>query len=279
MEDLGRRRKFLQAGILGSIGFILGSAGIPKVSVAGESSLQQPLLDEAIAAHGGLNRWRELTQFSVRMSLYGQLFDRKGHGGGELAHLDCEGTTREQYFRMTGFREPDLRLTYRPERVALERTDGTLLQARINPSDAFAGHTAMSQWDDLHLAYFCGYANWNYFVVPFVFADPGFECVEDGIWQENGETWRRLRVTYPPGFVTHTRVQTFYFDGKGLLRRLDYGPTLAGPGHVAHYCDEHKIFNGIVMPTRRRAYRLEADGNVVKSLLLVGLDISSAEFS
>jgi hypothetical protein len=269
----------MQAGMLSMMNLIMGSPGYSSEAASEvQSGSPRSLLDEVIAAQGGLDRWREFTRFTVQMSLYGGLFDRKGHGGGELAHLICDGATRDEFLRMTGFREPDLCLVYRPDRVSLERTDGTVLQARDNPREAFAGHTAMTQWDDLHLAYFSGYANWNYFVVPFVFADPGFQCEETGTWHEDGETWRRLKVTYPSGFVTHSSVQTFYFDTNGLLRRLDYGATIAGTGRIAHYCDEHKAFDGIIMPTKRRAYRLDAEGNPLKASVWVGLDIPSAEF-
>jgi hypothetical protein len=169
------RRSFVRAGALGAMGLLMGSGGLASDATS-EVRLEPPgsLLDEVIAAQGGLERWRRFTRFSVHMSLYGGLFDRKGHGGGELAHLVCDGTTKGEFLRMTGFREPELRLVYTPDRVSLERVDGTVLQARDNPREAFVGHTAMTQWDDLHLAYFSGYANWNYFVVPFVFADAGF---------------------------------------------------------------------------------------------------------
>jgi hypothetical protein len=41
-------------------------------------------------------------------------------------------------------------------------------------------------------------------------------------WQENGETWRRLKVTFPASIATHSAEQTFYFDQEGLLTRHDY---------------------------------------------------------
>jgi hypothetical protein len=40
-----------------------------------------------------------------------------------------------------------------------------------------------------------------------------------------------------------------------LLRRLDYGPTIACTGRIAHYSDEHRNFDGIMMPTRRTPSR------------------------
>src|SRR3546814_4504928 len=42
-------------------------------------------------------------------------------------------------------------------------------------------------WDLLHLAYFCGYAGWNYLTTPFLFTYPGFETEEIEPWEEEGE--------------------------------------------------------------------------------------------
>jgi hypothetical protein len=58
------------------------------------------------------------------------------------------------------------------------------------------------------------------------------------------------------------------------LRTYNYGSW----ARIARYSDEHRIFNGIMMLTRRRAYRLDAEGNPLKAPVCVGLDISPAEF-
>jgi hypothetical protein len=57
---------------------------------------------------------------------------------------------------------------------------------------------------------------------PFLFARHDFVTEETGPWPEDGEIWRRLLVTYPDIIVAHHRQQTYYFDDRGLLRRLDY---------------------------------------------------------
>ena len=65
-------------------------------------------------------------------------------------------------------------------------------------------------------------------VAPFLFARSDFVTQETGPWHENGQTWRRLLVTYPDTIVAHTRQQTCYFDDAGLLRRLDYSVDIPG---------------------------------------------------
>jgi hypothetical protein len=66
-----------------------------------------------------------------------------------------------------------------------------------NGSIRFAGQVRATPWDPMHALSFASYANGNYFVAPFIYASPGFETRETGVWQERGETRRRLEVTYP----------------------------------------------------------------------------------
>ncbi len=56
---------------------------------------------------------------------------------------------------------------------------------------------------------------------PFILAQPGVMAEEIAPWSEQGETWRRLRVTFPETIATHSREQIFYIDTDGLIRRHD----------------------------------------------------------
>jgi glyoxylase-like metal-dependent hydrolase (beta-lactamase superfamily II) len=47
---------------------------------------------------------------------------------------------------------------------------------------------------------------------------------------------------------------------------MDYAPVVTGNLRIAHYTDEHKTFDGIVIPTRRRVYRRNPDGTADKSV-------------
>jgi hypothetical protein len=55
-----------------------------------------------------------------------------------------------------------------------------------------------------------GYACWNYFTTPFLFAYPGVQASEIEPWREAGQTWRRLQVRFPPHIGTHSPSQVFY---------------------------------------------------------------------
>ena len=53
---------------------------------------------------------------------------------------------------------------------------------------------------------------WTYLTQPFTNVLPGFETQEIDPWNEKGERWRRLRVTWPERPVGHSRVQTLYIS-------------------------------------------------------------------
>ncbi len=55
---------------------------------------------------------------------------------------------------------------------------------------------------------------WTYLNTPFLFALDGVKTEEIEPWRENGETWRRLKVTFPPNIASHSTVQTFFFGAK-----------------------------------------------------------------
>jgi hypothetical protein len=68
-------------------------------------------------------------------------------------------------------------------------------------------------------------------------ARPGFQLCEGEPWRERGETWHRLEATFPPDIPTHCPRQTFYFDERGLLRRLDYTvDVFSRLASAANYC-------------------------------------------
>jgi hypothetical protein len=91
--------------------------------------------------------------------------------------------------------------------------------------------------------------------------------------------WRPLKVTFPSHVATHCAQQVFYFDADGLLRRHDYIPDVIGWGPVAHYTSEHREFDRIMVPTRRRVYPVDPDGNVEDEPLVVAIDLDSVKFS
>lgn len=157
-----------------------------------------------------------------------------------------------------------------PERVWTQDANGKIQTSRSEPRGAYEGHTRESKWDQLHLTYFMGYALWNYTSIPFALAGPGFECREIEEHWESGyvnssgvaESWRVLDVTFPQNYHAHTRKQKFYFDREKLwIRRMDYVADVA-KGVATHYCFDHRVVNGIVLPMRRRVVRRDPETNI-----------------
>jgi hypothetical protein len=59
------------------------------------------------------------------------------------------------------------RTVFEPNRVSLETENGQVLDTRDDPRASFRGHSQETPWDDLYVAYFSGYALWNYLSIPF----------------------------------------------------------------------------------------------------------------
>lgn len=233
----------------------------------------------AIAAHGGLDTWRQFSRVTARLVNGGALWHLKGVPG-VLDDVHVTADLRRPWASHAPFRQPDLRTAFTPDRVAIERIDGTVIEERRDPRAAFAGHTLETPWDDLHLAYFAGYAMWTYLTTPFVLAWPGVTSDEVAPWQEDARTeWRRLRVTFPETIATHSREQTFYFDREGLLQRQDYAVDVMGGTTAAHYVSRHETIAGIVVPTRRLVYPPLADNRPDQALLVVSIDLSDIAFT
>jgi hypothetical protein len=108
-----------------------------------------------------------------------------------------------------GVREPTPASAFTPEQVAIETGDSAVLEALHQPRASFAGHAAETPWSSLQLAYFVGTAMWTYLTQPFTFTLPGFQTAELEPWDEAGQHWRRLRVTWPSYLARHD------YDGHG----------------------------------------------------------------
>jgi hypothetical protein len=117
---------------------------------------------------------------------------------------------------------------FTPGRVWIEDANGGVVEERATPRASFAGHVLTTPWDKLQELYFVSYALWNYLATPFMFTEPGFETREIGPHEENGETWHRLLVKYPPSIPAHCAEQVLYFNAQGLLQRMDYSVDVVG---------------------------------------------------
>jgi len=229
------------------------------------------LLESAIAAHGGIDRWSQVTAITVNASVTGALFHVKGKPDA-LKDVRFEADTKRQLLTMD-YVGQDKQSVFEPSRVVIQRRDGELIDARDEPEGSFGGHQLETPWDDIHLAYFTGEALWTYLNVPFLYSWPGFTTEEITPIEVDGETWRRLTVTFPEHVKSHTREQISCFGPDGLLRRHDFTIDILGGATGMLYATDSRNVDGIIIPTTRRGYAWQGDYQRIPEPLLVAIDM------
>ena len=211
------------------------------------------LLDEALAAHGGADALDGVDTIDVELRGGGLAFET--HGAPADAGFRASIDAHRPRVTFTDFLRVGRTATFTPERVTLNG------EARDDPRRRLG--TLHPRWDHLDLAYFCGYALWNYLTTPWLLTRAHTKELPG----------RRLRVTFPRDIPTHCPVQTFHFDEQGLVTRLDYTALVFGRwARAAHVCREHRRFGPIVTPTVRRVTPRVA-GRVVPEPTLVHIHL------
>jgi hypothetical protein len=217
------------------------------------------LLDEALAAHGGADALDDVGHIDVELRGGGFAFESHGlpAAGAFRARVDAH----RPHVDFTDFLRVGRPATFTPDRVTLGD------EQRDDPRAGLG--TLHLRWDHLDMAYFCGYALWNYVTTPWLLLSA----------QTRELPGRRLRATFPSDVPTHSRVQTFHFDAAGLLTRLDYTAGVFGRwARAAHVCGEHRRFGPIIAPTRRLVTPRVA-GRPLPGPTLVYLEIVSMRFA
>ena len=92
--------------------------------------------------------------------------------------------------------------------------------------------------------------------------------------QVDGETWRRLKVTFPDHIKSHTREQISCFGPDGLLRRQDYTVDILDGAPGLNYAADYRDVDGIIIPATRRIYAREGHYQLVPEPLLVAIDMA-----
>jgi hypothetical protein len=229
------------------------------------------LLKLAVESHGGLDRWNKVKAIKVAASITGGIWYVKGKGD-FLKNVVLTAETQKEHLTVD-FPGQDKRAIFEPNRIVIEKADGTLVEARDNPVKSFEGQQRETPWDDIHVAYFVGEALWTYLNTPFLYTHEGFSTEEIRSIEVEGETWRRLKITFPDNVKSHTREQISCFGPDGLLRRHDYTVDILGGATGLNYASEYRNVDGIIVPTKRRVYAYEGDYQLVKEPLLVAIDM------
>src|SRR5882762_1033213 len=123
-------------------------------------------------------------------------------------------TTKERL--TTDFPGQDKKFVFEPNCIVMEKIDGTVIN-RDDPEASFAGQQGSTPWNDFDVIYFQGEALWAYGNTPFRYTREGFATEEIPSIQVHGETWRRLRITFPDYMKSHTRRQSLALARTGCF--------------------------------------------------------------
>jgi hypothetical protein len=217
----------------------------------GRECVVSDLVDFALRGSGGIERWRAARTIRAWLNLRGPTFD----GVGQPTVLDGIRVAVDVHRQRTVFTDytgPGRIGTWTPDRVTVADRSGTVLSGRHGPREQFPPRDEHTRWDELHALYFAGYAMWNYLTTPFLLTWPGVQVEElDPERQDDGETWRRAKVTFPPEIAAHSAEQEWYHDEAGRLRRMEYAPYVLGGFRGSHRVGGHREVGGLVFPTHR----------------------------
>jgi hypothetical protein len=235
------------------------------------------LLDGALEAAGGLERWREHGFLSACLAQGGGLWAMKGQAG-VLDDVRVDVALHQEWASHHPFGAPELRSSFTPRRVAIRDGGGMTVEALDDPRGTFETHAIDTPWTRLQLAYFVGTAMWTYLTQPFCLALPGFRVQELSPWREDSKVLRRLAVEWPNYLASHSARQTLYFDDAGRLARHDYQVEIIAGAPAAHLFDGFVSVDGIAVPTRHRIHPRDAADRIDTGNVIVAIDIDEIAF-
>ena len=228
-------------------------------------------MDDAVKAHGGLDRWVAVRSLSAPLSIGGRLWADRGHDG-VLADAAVFIDPHRQHVEFSGFGPQRLRTWYEPRLVIVLTEDGIEVDRRRDPRASFT-QDAAALWDDVQVAYFASYAIWNYLTLPYLLTASGVKTAEIEPWPAVDSSWRRASADFARATVdTHNRLQYYNFDSNNLLVRHDYDADVLGGAPASNQAWEYGEFSGLLFPTRRRVTARGADGAAGIGPILVSID-------
>ncbi len=235
------------------------------------------LLQLAIEAHGGLERWRQFNEVKANVSITGALWHLKGQPD-VLKNVQVVAQLHRQHL-VTHLIGKDRRTIFTAGEVSIESESGVIEETRVDPATSFRGQSLDTPWDMLHVAYFASYALWSYITIPFLYTYPGFVTEEIAPWEEDSEQWRALKITFPDSTAGHSRNQISYFGPDGLLRRHEYTVDVLGNAPGLNYASDYQAISGLMVPHKRRVFAYDGEKRKVADPLLVAIDLCEVDFS
>jgi hypothetical protein len=200
------------------------------------------LLEKVLEAHGGLERWHSVIAIEADLRSGGFALASK-FAAGPFRSYRMTVTPAEPRTLVEPYPEARRRGVFEGDVVRIESDAGETLAERRDPRRLFPGVRRRLWWDRLDALYFGGYALWNYFTTPLLLTRDEVELREEG---------RQLHAKFND-LPTHSREQVFHVSDRGLIVRHDYtAEVFGGWAKAKHICSQHREFDGLVFPTRRR---------------------------
>ena len=157
-------------------------------------------------------------------------------------------------------------------------SSGNLIKKREYTSDKVPGTGWVQFWDDLDYAFFVGYSIWNYLIFPRLFVWPNVSLISFQEIEENNNVWQKVVISFPDTINTHSKYQTFYFNGSGDLKRIDYSPKFFHHmARASQYLSEHCRVGTESVPLKRKVYPRLKNGVVLSFPLMVWIKIIDIE--
>lgn len=230
------------------------------------------LLSEAVKAHGGLSRWREIS------SLEGRVAVRNSQLAAEspVVELGLIASTHLPLICLEDLGKGGSVCSFTDEEMRLYRKNGDLLQWR-NREDLQAGRERR-QALDVEDVFRSSPALWIALNAPFVFTWPGFVTREISAAIGQCGPVRRLLVGFPPGLGSDMQVAIVSIDNGGLMRSMRYAnepPDI--PVHTL-CARRHAVHDGIVVGAQQLIHTKlpRPDGRVDR--IALSLDIQDLRF-
>lgn len=224
-----------------------------------------PLARRVLDAYGGEERWRAASVVEATLSTGGVALPMKGRRG--FRRMRARVRVHEPHAELDDFDHRGETGVIDGQSVRIEDAAGSVVASRADPRSQFPSGRRTFWWDRLDLVYFAAYALWNYVAFPALLLRDDIE------W--SGASDSALDARFPPHLPTHCPVQRFHFDpATALLTQHDYtAEVFGGWARAAHVVLEHRTWQGVQVPAKRRVTPRRPGGGPWPAPVLVSIEL------
>ncbi len=222
------------------------------------------LLQQALAAAGGADRWRRMRGFTVHITIGGKLIDRK-YGSSALKEVVIEAEVLGRVVRIMGVDARDDQFVCCASQISVESENGGSSHVEPRPFESWKRQASRKAWDILDLAQYCSYSVWHLVAMPYLLLSGESTCEilplnrDRGEREGHAEPPRAISVCFSPAAAICPLRQILFFDADGLLIRTDYEAIEFNGVRISQLVSAHQNFGGYIIPTLRRS-RLVGSG-------------------